>query len=466
MTALTRRVRTVAPDQVVGATAVGALGCGLVLTLDGAFRGDPVTMVAGGGLAGTGLMVLFTAGWLDPLVVLVLALSMPALVQTETVRLTMAAPISTAVLLSWVLDVGATRRRPDLSGTPLRSAIALLLAFAVASAFARAPVSGARETLNVAVVLGLAFAATDFLRQGGDRVRLVRVVVAVAAVNSVLAVLVSTGVVPGAFPRVGTAFNRAALGFGQPNSLGLFLAVCLPLAVGERWSARGRIERWAAGAAVATIASGLLATFSRGSWLAFLAGSSVLLLVGERRTFGRLWVAMLAFIVLVDVGTGGMLRTIIELTISDWVVEQRFALMTAGVLMFLESPLLGVGPGGFAESLEAVSAQVTRLWDLQPTPHNAFVQAAAESGIIGLLAFIVFLGAALHAVVRAARSRTSHGSGPDRDRRNAAAWAFTTAVLAGFVGWPLRHGTGQLMMIVLALALAAGPQPLGSRQDR
>ena len=54
----------------------------------------------------------------------------------------------------------------------------------------------------------------------------------------------------------------------------------------------------------------------------------------------------------IDVGSGGLLTDTVIRTLDDWVIEQRAALMLAGVLMFLAHPLLGVGPGGYENELE------------------------------------------------------------------------------------------------------------------
>ena len=444
---------------------MGGLGCGVVMTVFGALSGQWIVTFAGGALAGAGLMILFTAGWVDPLGILVLSLPLPAMLETDAVRLAVAVPVTAAVILSWALSVGASQRPLFFEGVPWRSTTALVFVFVVATVFAPAPLMGAVETLNVGVILALAFVATDLLAaRPGDGAKIARLIVLVAAVNGVLAVMVASGILPGTFERWGTSFNRAALGFGQPNSLGLFLAVCLPLAVGEIWTAETRGSRMLAWVGLIAISLGLVSTFSRGSWLAVLGGSGILLLLGEWRRFRNSWLAIIAFFVVVDIGTGGIFRTTIQLTLTDWVIEQRFALMLAGVVMFLDNPILGVGPGGFAANVERISAQVSQLWDLQPTPHNAFVQAAAESGVIGLVAFVVFLGAAVRSITRTVRARSRAGGlGVDRGLQTAASWALATAVMAGFVGWPLRHGTGQVMMIALALGLTAGMRTDSSR---
>ncbi|MCH7564038.1 MAG: O-antigen ligase family protein [Gemmatimonadetes bacterium] len=459
MTTLVRSRWSVHADQVMGVMAVGLLGCGALLALQGVFAGQIAVTLVGGALGGIGLMVLLTAGWIDPLGVLVLSLPLPALLESETLRVPVAAPVTAAVLLSWALSAGVVRRDIMRVRGPWRSTLVLILIFVVATLLSPTPLDAARETLNVVVVLALALVATDILsRRSEAGSQISRIIVFVAAVNGVLAVLVAAGVLPGAFPLWGTSLRRAALGFAQPNGLGLFMAICLPLAVGEVWRAKSREVRALAWLGLIAIAFGLVATFSRGNWLAFLGGSAVLLLLGEWRMFRSIWLAILTFVVVVDVVTGGVFRDTVQRTLTDWVIAQRFALMLAGVVMFLENPVLGVGPGGFAQNVQSVSAQVTQLWDLQPTPHNAFIQMAAETGLVGLVGFVVFLGAALSALTRASRARAAEPGTPVHalDLQKAAAWAFGTAVLAGFVGWPLRHGTGQLMMIVLALGLTAG----------
>ena len=125
--------------------------------------------------------------------------------------------------------------------------------------------------------------------------------------------------------------------------------------------------------------------------------------VGQRRFVVRVWVAALVAAVIVDVVSGGAIRDRIASTIGDWVLEQRVALTFAGAVMFLAHPFVGVGPGGFASSLEQYGPSVTWLWDYLPTAQNAYVQIAAEAGILGLFGLLVFLGGALRAQLREAR---------------------------------------------------------------
>jgi O-antigen ligase len=194
---------------------------------------------------------------------------------------------------------------------------------------------------------------------------------------------------------------------------------------------------------------GIFATFSRGAWLAILAGAGVLLFTGDARLIARVWLGALVAALLFDLISGGLIRDTIERSIGDWVIEQRAALMLAGIVMFFAYPLTGVGPGGYAESLEEFGPQIPQLWDYLPTPHNAYVQMAAETGIIGLLVFVAFF-----AVVLARQVRSVRAAGKEAHLQRTVLWSIGTALAAGMVVWPFAHGTGQAVMLVLAGAFA------------
>ncbi|HSR42891.1 MAG TPA: hypothetical protein VLL48_11980, partial [Longimicrobiales bacterium] len=119
----------------------------------------------------------------------------------------------------------------------------------------------------------------------------------------------------------------------------------------------------------------------------------------------------------------------------------------------------GVGPGGFAEALEEYGALVPGLWDVQPTPHNAYIQAAAETGTVGLLALLIFTGASAWALIGLARRRRFAPSVGDDEMalRRAVLWAMATVAAAGMVIWPLAHGYGEAVVLILAVGLSAGP---------
>jgi O-antigen ligase len=319
----------------------------------------------------------------------------------------------------------------------------------------------ARKLANLLVLGGLLFAVTDLLcEEPALRTRVATLLAVLGTVCGGLAVLETVGVLPGPFPRWGTPYSRAALGFGQPNGLGLYLAVVLPLVAWRGDAAASTTARWLWRGALAITAAGLLGTFSRGSWGAVIVGAGALAVAGAwRRSLRLIGGALLAAVVL-DLVSGGVVRDRIAETIGDWVVEQRAALMIAGVLMFLDRPLVGFGPGGFEPELDRYGIQVPELFDFQATPHNAYVQMAAETGIVGLLLYGALLALLLRAAGRAARASA--------DERQAALerallWSLGVIVTAGFFIWPYALDTGQAAILVFAL-IASSPALLGASQ--
>ena len=204
----------------------------------------------------------------------------------------------------------------------------------------------------MASMLALLVIATDELSGRARAARsLTRLLAGVAGIAGGVAICEAIGVIPGSFPLAGTAFNRAALGFGWPNELGMFFALSLPLCVYSYQSAEGNWTRTLAVVGVSGCVMGLLSTFSRGSWLAVLVAPVILVSTGGRHPRMRGWIFATLAVVLLDVAAGGAFSTRAINLISDDGVAQRAGLMVAGLLMFQDHPWVGVGPGGFEASL-------------------------------------------------------------------------------------------------------------------
>jgi O-antigen ligase len=161
---------------------------------------------------------------------------------------------------------------------------------------------------------------------------------------------------------------------------------------------------------------------------------------------------------------GGVLYARISSLFGDYVVEQRGALMLAGVLMFLAHPLVGVGPGGFGASLDEFGPQIDWLYDYTGSAHNAYIHSAAEMGGVGLLAFVAFLGSCFVALLLSARRGRGDPNATlvDTSLRDTAFWAFATVCLVSLFEWPLAHGIGELIILIAALGFAMSDGPVRS----
>jgi O-antigen ligase len=314
-----------------------------------------------------------------------------------------------------------------------------------------------RELVNLSLFLILLVAATDLLVVHPRRIRaLVISLAVVGGLCGILAVMEAAGIWRGQFPLPGTSLNRATLGFGWPNELAMFLAMILPLTLHTFQAARGAASRSLAFAAIAATAMGLAATFSRGSWLAVFTSALVLLLVRRSPSMFRAWALALAGVLVINFLFGGAVQNRIMQTMTDPYIVQRAALTWAGLLMFQAHPIVGVGPGGFGANLDRFGPQIDILWDYVGSAHNAYVEVAAEMGIIGLAAFLFLLIAIFTRLFRGARRAELDPAASEQDRslRRALLWSFATFCAVAWTAWPLAHGLGQLAMLVAAAGFA------------
>lgn len=76
--------------------------------------------------------------------------------------------------------------------------------------------------------------------------------------------------------------------------------------------------------------------------------------------------------------------------------EERIEVWGVALESFIEHPLFGVGPGGFADKM---------FWGGRVYPHNLLLEFLSELGLVGAALFAVALGAVVRRVVRFVRSR-------------------------------------------------------------
>jgi uncharacterized membrane protein len=167
----------------------------------------------------------------------------------------------------------------------------------------------------------------------------------------------------------------------------------------------------------------LALTFSRGAWLGALAGLAAMLLA----LGGRVARAALALLVagLLVLGLGGVnllpqplqnrLASItrsfsffdpstVEVTPENYAVVERMAQMRAGWRMFAGAPLTGVGPGNFTPAYARYTAPP--WYGSRGHAHNYYLNIAAQTGLVGLLAYLALVGGmGALAVARVRRAR-------------------------------------------------------------
>ncbi len=236
-------------------------------------------------------------------------------------------------------------------------------------------------------------------------------------------------------------------GFPHPNIFGGWLALAVPLAfdaAARAWD-KGRVLAYASAAAL--FSAILVLTYSRGAWIAAFVGL-VLVAVGlfrKRRSdeLNRQGLAIAVFCVLVLAGTAIVTQRAHLLARVDAGSRLEVKSVTAresglrdGLDLFKARPLAGSGPNAVLVDVATQAQTQTAREPLEP-PHDAYLLAADEVGLIGIaaLACLVLL------VYRAA------------------AWRMPLAVIGAAAvldHYPWSTWSGQvLLMLCLLLACAS-----------
>ena len=197
------------------------------------------------------------------------------------------------------------------------------------------------------------------------------------------------------------------------NDVGVFMVMTLPLAILFVQCAANNFERLTAFVGIGLIAATLVKTQSRGAFIGALVVFVVLLLVpGVSAARRMLFVAAVAVTMLVTAPAGYW--TSVQGILSDpkadynWgAVDGRRQIAKRGIQYMRMYPLFGVGINNFALAEGTISEKARNLipghgirW---AAPHNSFVQAGAETGVIGLLIWVSLLITNVTIPIRLAR---------------------------------------------------------------
>jgi hypothetical protein len=136
---------------------------------------------------------------------------------------------------------------------------------------------------------------------------------------------------------------------------------------------------------------GLLISFSRSAWLATLVFTMAILLQKAVKTNWKQLVLLIVsgLFILVVLGLDQViLARIMNFSIQNW--DDRMLFSGIAKEMVAANPIAGVGLGGFIGNMSVYQSGVLSPWLFQPA-HNLFLMVASESGMVGLLVWLIFL---------------------------------------------------------------------------
>lgn len=309
---------------------------------------------------------------------------LPAAPQAQVLHLAAAAGIG-SVAVNVLL--GRLRARPPW---PALAAAGILIALLISSMLSEDPLRGLTATANHMLGVGLAIAIGTVVVS--DRAAATWLLRGWAAGT----LLVTLPAIPAAL-EASSSFSGAAVGnrvqgvFAQPNDFGEFGLMGFVTAAALLARPRITADRWLAGVSLAVSTLGIVASFSRGTWIGMAVFFVALVIL--RPQLLRL-VAGGAAAILALIGLGGALGippfpTVVErlgnlLNTGANPDDDRSLIYGQAFELFQHNPFVGVGPAAYANAAAAPGTDFVARSYLHG--HSVPLTVAAEVGLLGLLA--------------------------------------------------------------------------------
>ncbi len=173
----------------------------------------------------------------------------------------------------------------------------------------------------------------------------------------------------------------------NPNVLGEFILLTLPISISLMWTRKQWLSKIFYAFTSATMAVALVLTFSRGCWIGIMFSAAIFITFVAGKFWG-LALAALPFIPIV------LPESIINRFMSigdmkDSSTSYRVYIWMGTLLMLKDFWLTGIGPG--SEAFTQVYPFYSYSSIVAPHAHNLFLQIMVESGIVGILLFLLLI---------------------------------------------------------------------------
>jgi O-antigen ligase len=187
---------------------------------------------------------------------------------------------------------------------------------------------------------------------------------------------------------------RANATFADPNNLARYFAIAMSLAAGLILVTGPR--RQTIYLAIPTLvvgAVGIVATASRSGWLMLILCTFLVVMIAPISRYAKarlvaFSVAGLVALLTMLLAQGGTdAERVRSLASGVQVIGQREFLIRAGLQMFKDNPLIGVGSGNYQHALIVSYLDLIPPWARTTLSHTSLVSILAELGLIGAAIF-------------------------------------------------------------------------------
>ncbi|CAN5479634.1 hypothetical protein BH23CHL10_BH23CHL10_10670 [soil metagenome] len=197
---------------------------------------------------------------------------------------------------------------------------------------------------------------------------------------------------------------RLAGPLGEKNHYAQYMLMLFPVGLMLAWSERRRTWRFLAIALTILVMLGVVLTFSRGAAVGMAAVLMVMALLGyvHFRQLALVGALVVGLLIIFPQYTQRLAALDVQEASSNRVIMSRATENVAAALVFVDHPLVGVGPNLFPSYYRDYAVEfgaLVRSSDRES--HNLFLGIAAELGIIGLVAFLGILTSISRRLLRA-----------------------------------------------------------------
>ena len=258
--------------------------------------------------------------------------------------------------------------------------------------------------------------------------------------------------------------HRLSGTIGEQNRFAQITLVLVPLGL---LMARTAQSRWASLLAMflaGVAAVGCALTFSRGAAVAFVLTIGVMIVL-RLITIKQLAIVTVAAVILLAAMPHYLNRlvTIQQVTnligarpstvqATDGAIAGRATEMLAAAQIFVDHPVVGVGPGMFKQYSRQYGNRLgIRRLEENRESHSLYLGIAAETGSLGIACFLLMLGVTLVSLVRA---RKLFRAGSSRELDTMAAAYFCAVVVLMATGLSMHMAYIRFFYLILGMAAA------------
>lgn len=174
---------------------------------------------------------------------------------------------------------------------------------------------------------------------------------------------------------------------GNPNVLGEYILLVLPVAIGMMFTKKGAFSKIVYGLISAIIFGALILTFSRGCWLGLMASAAIFVTFAA----GKLWgLAVIALPFLPMILPESIIKRFTSIgDMKDSSTSYRVYIWMGTLAMIKDFWVSGIGMG--QESFTEIYPFYSYNGIVAPHSHNLFLQILVESGICGIVVFAAII---------------------------------------------------------------------------